>query len=80
MWVTATRLDVVSDDSVLQSRVTIAEVKGLKAANGMVDKVKAYADVGLHYRFFESDHQRAVCVHDASSASKGRHYMHRKAF
>ena len=77
---TATRLDVVSDDSVLQSRVTIAEVKGLKAANGMVDKVKAYADVGLHYRFFESDHQRAVCVHDASSASKGRHYMHRKAF
>ena len=43
-------------------------------ANSVVDKVKAYSDVGLHYRFFGSDHQRVVCVHDASSASKGRHY------
>lgn len=74
LWVTSARLDVVSDVSLLQARVTVAEVRDIKLANSVVDKVKAYSDVGLHYRFFGSDHQRVVCVHDASSASKGRHY------
>eukprot|EP00435_Cladocopium_sp_Y103_P067126 s113_g29.t1 len=74
LWITATRLDVVADVSLLQSRVTIAEVKDIKLANGAIDKVKQYSDIGLHYRFFESNDQRIVCIHDASSASKGRHY------
>jgi hypothetical protein len=74
LWVTSTKLDVVSDVSLLQSRVTVAEVRDIKVANSVVDKVKAYSDVGLYYRFIESNHQRVVCVHDSSSASKGRHY------
>lgn len=58
LWITATGLEVVADVSLLQSRVTVAEVKDLKLANTVIDK----ADVGLHYRFFETDFQRIVCV------------------
>ena len=74
LWVTATRLDIISDVSLLQARVTIAEVKDIKVANSVLDKVKRYSEIGLHYRQFESENLRLVCVHDASSASKGRHY------
>eukprot|EP00435_Cladocopium_sp_Y103_P076100 s59_g76.t1 len=74
LWVTATRLDVVADVSILQSRVTVAEVRDLKYANQVVDKVKEYQDVGLHYRFLKAKNLRLVCIHDASSASQGRHY------
>eukprot|EP00435_Cladocopium_sp_Y103_P053465 s971_g17.t1 len=74
LWVTATRLDVVADVSILQSRVTVAEVRDLKYANQVVDKVKEFQDVGLHYRFRKAKNLRLVCIHDASSASQGRHY------
>ena len=59
---TATRLDVSADVSLLQSRVTIAKVKDLKLANTVIDKVKQYADVGLHYRFFEIDFHDCLCA------------------
>ena len=74
LWVTATRLDVVADVSILQSRVTVAEVRDLKYANQVVDKVKEFQDIGLHYRFLKTNNLRLVCIHDASSASQGRHY------
>lgn len=74
LWVTATRLDVVADVSILQSRVTVAEIRDLKYANQVVDKVKEFQDVGLHYRFLKASNLRLVCIHDASSASQGRHY------
>ena len=74
LWITATRLDVIADVSILQSRVTVAEIKDLKMANDTVDKVKEFADLGLHYRYFCASHLRLVCVHDASAATKTRHY------
>ena len=73
-WLTATRLDIISDLPVLQSRVTVAEVKDLKAANEILLKVNEFIDVGLHYRFMEDKHIRLACIHDASSSSKGRYY------
>lgn len=74
LWVTATRLDIITDVSLLQARVTVAEVKDIKVANTVLDKVKRYSEIGLHYRQFTSENLRLVCVHDASSASEGRHY------
>ena len=74
LWLTATRLDIVADISLLQSRVTVSEVKDLKMANQVLDKVTEFKDVGLYYRYFKTNHRRLVCIHDASSASKGRNY------
>ena len=74
LWITATRLDIISDVSFLQTRVTMAEIRDLKTANLVIEKVKQFADAGLYYRYFETENQRIVCVHDASSSSKGRHY------
>lgn len=74
LWVTATRLDVIADISLLQSRVTTAQVKDMKLANQVLVKVKQHAEVGLYYRRFITPHQRLVCIHDASSANSGRHY------
>ena len=74
LWVTATRLDLVADISVLQSRVTIATVKELKLANEALVKAKDCREAALHYRRFKTPHQRLVCIHDASSANNGRHY------
>ena len=74
LWITATRLDVIADVSVLQSRVTTAEVKDIKQANSILIKIRDYADVGLHYRIMENPNVRLMCIHDASAASKGRSY------
>ena len=74
LWITATRLDVIADVSILQSRVTVSQVKDLKHANIVVQKVKEFREVGLHYRYLESSRCRVTCIHDASSASQGRHY------
>ena len=48
-WITATRLDVISDVSLLQARATVAEIRDLKTANLVIEKVKQFADAGLHY-------------------------------
>lgn len=74
LWITATRLDVIADISLLQSRVTTSTVKELKLANEVLVKAKESKEAALHYRYFETDHQRVVCIHDASSANNGRHY------
>lgn len=74
LWITATRLDVIADVSVLQSRVTTAEVKDIKQANSILIKIRDYADVGLHYRIMENPNLQLMCIHDASAASKGRSY------
>ena len=54
--------------------MTVAEVKDIKVANAVLDKVKRYSEIGLYYRQFETENLRLVCVHDASFAAKGRHY------
>ena len=74
LWITATRLDIVADVSVLQSKVTTATVKELKMANEVLVKAREHSEAALHYRAFKSDRLRLVCIHDASSASSGRHY------
>ena len=69
LWLTATRLDINADLSLLQSRVAIAQIK-----NQVLDKVHAFQDIGLFYCYMETGQQRLMCIHDASSASTGRHY------
>ena len=74
LWVAATRLDLVADVSLLQSKVTTATVKERKMANEVLVKAKDCREAALHYRRFQAPHQRLVCIHDASSANNGRHY------
>ena len=64
----------MADVSLLQSKVTTATVKELKMANEVLVKAKDCREATLHYRRFQTPHQRLVCIHDASSANNGRHY------
>ena len=75
LWLTATRLDLIADVSLLQSKVTKACVEHLRQANKVVEKAKHpdFLDLSLHYRRLRGP-LRLVCVHDASSASKDRNY------
>lgn len=74
LWLTSTRLDLIAEVSFLQSKVTTAQIKDLKQTNNVIQKAKDYKELGIHYRRFETKNQRLVCIHDASSASKGRNY------
>ena len=74
LWLTSTRLDLIAEVSFLQSRVTTAQIKDLKQTNNVIKKAKDYKELGIHYRRFRTKNQRLVCIHDASSASKGRNY------
>ena len=77
LWLCSTRLDLVADVGVLQSAVTTAQVKHLRQANQLVEKARAKdrVQLGLHYRFFGANTRfRLQCIHDASSATKGRCY------
>ena len=74
LWLTSTRLDLIAEVSFLQSKVTTAQIKDLKQTNNVIQKAKDYKELGIHYRRFKTKNQRLVCIHDASSASKGRNY------
>ena len=74
LWLTSTRLDLIAEVSFLQSKVTTAQIKDLKQTNNVIQKAKDYKELGIHYRRFATKNQRLVCIHDASSASKGRNY------
>ncbi|CAJ1430110.1 unnamed protein product, partial [Effrenium voratum] len=76
LWLTATRLDLIADVSVLQSCVTTAQIKHLHMVNAVVKKAQLQqnVDLGLYYRKFRTNRQRLACIHDASSASKDRSY------
>ena len=74
LWLTSTRLYLIAEVSFLQSKVTTAQIKDLKQTNNVIQKAKDYKELGIHYRRFETKNQRLVCIHDASSASKGRNY------
>ena len=80
LWLTATRLDLIADVSLLQSKVTKACVEHLRQANKVVEKAKRpdFLDLSLHYRRLRGP-LRLVCVHDASSASKDRNTTLRRA-
>jgi len=77
LWITATRLDLVSEVGVLQSRVTKATVQDMLSANNLVKKAQQpkYSDVGIIYKKFSNKVRwKLAAVHDASAASKGRAY------
>ncbi len=77
LWITATRLDLVSEVGVLQSRVTKATVQDMTNANNLVKKAQQpkYADVGIVYKKFSNKVKwKLAAIHDASAASKGRAY------
>ena len=77
LWLTATRLDLIADVGILQSKVTKATVNDFHQANAVVKKakLKQYENVGLIFRSFPRDVPwKLLCVHDASAASKGRTY------
>eukprot|EP00435_Cladocopium_sp_Y103_P034113 s393_g8.t1 len=77
LWITSTRLDLVAEIGVLQSRVTKATVQDMHMANAVVKKAKMlqYKGLGLTFKHFSTAVPwRLVAVHDASSASKGRAY------
>ena len=77
LWITATRLDLVAETGVLQSRVTKATVQDMHLANAIVKKAKMvqYKGLGITFKHFPTSVPwRLVAVHDASSASKGRAY------
>ena len=77
LWLCATRLDLVADVGVLQSKATKATVKDMAQASAVVKKAKApqYKDVGMIFKHFDKKAPwRLVVIHDASSATKGRAY------
>ncbi|CAJ1452331.1 unnamed protein product [Effrenium voratum] len=73
-WLTATRLDIISDVSALQSVAKTGEVKHVQQVNKVIKQAQSVnnQNLGLHHRRFHSKHQRIVAIHDASSATKGR--------
>lgn len=77
LWLCSTRLDLIADVGILQSAVADARVKHLRQANVIVKKatMKDRINLGLHYRFMNPKCKlRLQCIHDASSASKGKCY------
>ena len=77
LWITATRLDLVSEVGVLQSRVTKATVQDMTTANNLVKKAQQpkYFDVGIIYKKFSNKVKwKLAAIHDASASSKGRAY------
>ena len=77
LWITSTRLDLVAEIGVLQSRVTKATAQDMHMANASVKKAKMvqYRGLGITFKHFPTSVPwRLVAVHDASSASKGRAY------
>ena len=77
LWLTSTRLDLVVEVSLLQRRVTVAEVRDIKQANNVLDKAVKYKENGLHYRKFKTPHQRIVVVHDRKDiCTRGRLGLH----
>ncbi|CAJ1334047.1 unnamed protein product, partial [Effrenium voratum] len=76
LWLCSTRLDIIAEVGILQSAVRQAKVKRIKMANALVKKATENGNhtLGLHYRYVKSKRWRTQCIHDASSASQGRHY------
>ena len=75
LWLTATRVDLIADVCLLQSKVTQAKVEHLKQANLVVKRAKAEIGqgLGLHYRRLTPPFKLA-CIHDSSAAGNVRHY------
>ena len=78
LWLTATRLDLTAEVSILQSKVTKATVGDLLTANALIKKAKQkqHHGLGLVYRHFPTSTLpwRLLAIHDASAAAKGRNY------
>ena len=75
LWLTATRLDLVSDVCLLQSQVTRARIEHLKQANNVVKKAKAELgqNLGIVFQRLRPP-LRLACVHDSSAAGNVRNY------
>ena len=75
LWLTASRLDLISDVCLLQSQVTRAKVLHLRQANKVIKKAQAELGqgLGLHFRKLRSP-MRLMCIHDSSAAGNVRNY------
>ena len=75
LWLTATRLDLVSDVCILQTMVTKAKISHLKQANAVVRRAQAEIGqgLGLYFRKLRAP-LRLACVHDSSAGGNVRHY------
>ena len=75
LWLTATRIDLIADECLLQSKVTQAKVMHLKQANAVVKRAQGEIGhgLGLHYRKLKPPFKLA-CIHDSSAAGNVRHY------
>ena len=79
LWLTATRLDLISDVSHLATHVTSAEIKHLRRANQVLKRAqdKDFIDVGLYFRKLDPRKGlRLACFHDSSSHTKEKAYAH----
>ena len=79
LWLTATRLDLVSEVSQLASFVTTAEIKHLRLANQLLKRAQHddYQDVGIYFmKLNPSRGLRLACFHDSSSFTKEKAYAH----
>ena len=79
LWLTATRLDLVSEVSQLASFVTTAEIKHLRLANQLLKRAQHddFKDVGIYFmKLNPSRGLRLACFHDSSSFTKEKAYAH----
>ena len=77
LWLTATRLDLTAEVSILQGKVSKATVGDMLNANALIKKAKQkqYNGLGLVYRHFPTTLPwRLLAIHDASAAARGRNY------
>ena len=75
LWLTATRLDLISDVCLLQSKVTAAKICHLRQANNVIKRAQNEIGhgIGLYYKRPRAP-LRLVCVHDSSAAGNIRNY------
>ncbi|OLQ01786.1 hypothetical protein AK812_SmicGene15471 [Symbiodinium microadriaticum] len=75
LWLTATRIDLIADVCLLQSKVTQAKVLHLKQVNAVIKRAQDEIGhgLGLHYRKLKPP-LKLACVHDSSAAGNVRHY------
>ena len=75
LWLTATRVDLIADVCLLQSKVTQAKVMHLKQVNAVIKRAQDEIGhgLGLHYRKLKPP-LKLACVHDSSAAGNVRHY------
>ena len=79
LWLTTTRLDLISEVSQLASFVTTAEIKHLRLANQLLKRAQHddFKDVGIYFmKLNPSRGLRLACFHDPIPFTKEKAYAH----